>query len=164
MEYCSLIVCRWITTSFVHLLGRSSHSPGGEFTLPELVCFVWYHNCAWKSCTVLHKQISKRFLPLLETEEDSHLPSLPLPFPPRAHFCLSTRFSLFGLPKATFPSEQAEKQPQRTCRREDREREGRHLLYGEELSPQYGLGPGMSLPNTTGPAARPQQWAQEAGP
>lgn len=159
MENYSLIVYRWITTSFVHLLGPSSHSPGGQFTLPELVYFIWYHNCTWKFCTVLHKQISKHFLPLLETEVNSHLPSLSLPFPLRAHFCLHTRFSLFGFPKATFPLAEAEKNNQNELAGEKAEK-GREGIFcrGKNCPLSMASGLGCPCPGTTGPAERPQHW------
>lgn len=114
-------------TTFLH--------PRGQFLLPQLVYFFWYYSCNWNFYTILHKQISKRFLPLLETEKNSHLRFFfSLPFPLQAHFCLYTRFGLFGLPKATFPLEETEKHPKGTCRGKDREREGRNLLYEEEPS------------------------------
>lgn len=52
-------------TTFLH--------PRGQFLLPQLVYFFWYYSCNWNFYTILHKQISKRFLPLLETEKNSHL-------------------------------------------------------------------------------------------
>lgn len=75
-------------TSSVHLSWTKFPYPRGQFTLPESVYFLWCHNCNLKFYTILHKQISKYFLPLLETEENSHLPSPSLSCLLQVHFCL----------------------------------------------------------------------------
>lgn len=95
-------------TSFMQSPWTTFLHPRGHYLLPELVYFLWFCSCNWNFYTILHKQISKHFLPLLETE-NSHLPFFSLPFPLWAHFCLYACFGLFGLSKATFPLEEAEK-------------------------------------------------------
>lgn len=53
--------------------------------IPESVYFLQCHNCNLKFYTILHEQISKHFLTLLETGENSHLPSLSCLL--QVHFC-----------------------------------------------------------------------------
>lgn len=81
------------------------------------------------------------FLPLLETEENSHLPSLSLSYLLQVHFCFCIHVATCPASPNPISCRVVRKTTEMNLQEKRERKEGRHVLRQEELSMQKMVSP-----------------------